>query len=51
MDNVLSLSDGSKSDDLLNSGRGTILSRNRRDINHELAQNAEVRSVVQGVPQ
>ena len=50
MYNVLSLSDGSKSDDLLNSGRRTILSRNRRDINLELAHNAAVRSVIQSVP-
>jgi len=47
---VLSLSDDSKSDDLLKSGRRTILSRNRRDVNHELARNAEVRSVIQSVP-
>ena len=50
MYNVLSLSDGSKSDDLLNSGRRTILSRNRRDINLELAHNAHVRNVKQSVP-
>jgi hypothetical protein len=44
MCNVLSLSDGPESDDLLNSWGSAVLSRNRRDTNHELAHSAEVRS-------
>jgi hypothetical protein len=38
---VSSSLDGSKSDDLFKNGRVAIPSRNRRDVNHELARNAQ----------